>query len=333
MKWMVIALPLTILMDCIAFVNFFSWQQQAVYEFQQRQLDLQVNYAVDAATQDMLEDGTHIDTDYINTEFMKVEPEIALNTYEAVLLRNLGWGDSEKNREDLEQSYMPFFIVAGYDGYYLYGKQRVLQDVNSVTMDSYDYKWTPKLPYSVTDTTGYVYFYYLGADTYGKCSLTSTGSDGLPIVEYDLPLKSGTGYGSSDNAKVTISETLMNACNSALYIGLEGNTDVQYYIPSEMTEFTSSNPVTSPSVLTYMSVSDGTVLYDTVTFGIGGAKIDKAEYVICYKNNNGVKKYTWAENRTEIEKDYTILEVLSSPETAAMHGYSYDYDFEINGRI
>lgn len=338
MRWMLIAAPLTILIDCICFVNFFSWQNQSVYEFQQRQLDLQVNYAVDAAAQEMLSDGTHIDTDYIDWGSMTVEPEVALRTYESILLRNLGWSDFDKNREDLVESSMPFFLVAGYDGYYVYCRQHdvstVKEDKNGNTKEvfanAYNFHWTPKLPYSQT-VGDKVYFYYLGTDKYGSVDLSTNKNIVMNSVRLDDPLNDGTGPASKEQAKAIIAKTLTNAINSALFIGMEGKTDASYYIPAEMSEWSNNNSIQSPSVMVYMSRSDGTVQYDTVTFGIGGSKIDDVNFVICY-NVNGVKKYAWASDRDAITSYYNggnnfVLEILNTPEQAAQSGYYFDYNY------
>ena len=120
MKFSVLALPFVVLMDIVVFVSFIMWQHESVYEFEQRQLDLQVNYAIDAATQEMLENSSHLSTDYADWGSMVVEPEVALDTYLAVLVRNFGWGDTAKTREELLDTSIPFFtiniisIISGY---------------------------------------------------------------------------------------------------------------------------------------------------------------------------------------------------------------------------
>jgi hypothetical protein len=68
-------------------------------------------------------------------------------------------------------------------------------------------------------------------------------------------------------------------------------------------------------------------MYDTVTFGIGGSKIDNADFVICYKVDEQ-RRYAWASDRDDIEgMGRTVLEVLTSPERAAEKGYYFDYDY------
>ncbi len=322
MRYQVIAFPLGILMGVFMFINFTLWYQVSVYEFEQRQMDLQVNYAVDAAVQEMLANGTHLGTDYADWGSMTIEPEVALDTYLAVLIRNLGWADSEENREDLIESSMPFFCVATYDGYYMYMRQQ--EKVNGVT--TYPHVWTPKLPYSdlVADPSHpgmYTYYFYnVGETSYG------TYTEYNNKVKYDNVLNAtASGPGSLERAQEVVSDTLTDACNSALYIGLMGEVDNELYIPASFSQWSNSNPVKSPSVLTYMSRSDETTKYDKVTFGIGGAKIDDAQFCICYQYN-GVPCYTWADNRAEVESRGSVVErVTTTPEDAAKAGYYFDF--------
>ncbi len=322
MRYQVIAFPLGILMGVFMFINFTLWYQVSVYEFEQRQMDLQVNYSVDAAVQEMLANGTHLGTDYADWGSMTIEPEVALDTYLAVLIRNLGWADSEKNREDLIESSMPFFCVATYDGYYMYMRQQ--EKVNGVTM--YPHVWTPKLPYSdlVTDPSHsgmYTYYFYnVGESSYG------TYTEYNNKVKYDNVLNAtASGPGSLERAQEVVSDTLTDACNSALYIGLMGEVDNELYIPASFSKWSNSNPVKSPSVLTYMSRSDETTKYDKVTFGVGGAKIDDAQFCICYQYN-GVPCYTWADNRDRVESRGSVVErVTTTPEDAAKAGYYFDF--------
>lgn len=322
MRYMAIAFPLAILMDCIIFINFISWQQESLYEFEQRQMDLQVNYAVDAAVQEMLANGTHLGTDYADWGTMTIEPELALDVYMAVLIRNLGWADSEKNRQDLIETSMPFFCVAAYDGYYMYMRQHEEISAGGTTNSAYEMRWTPKIPYSDLQKSGssYIYYFYnLGESTYG------TYSENGNRIKYDNVLSStASGPGSLGYSRQVVNDTLTRACNSALYCGLEGDVNEELYIPSSFSEWSNSNPVMTPSVLTYMSRSDQHTRFDTVTFGVGGAKIDDAQFCICYEYR-GNKCYTWADRRDEvIARGSSILQVTTSPEEAARAGYYFD---------
>lgn len=331
MKFISLSFPLIILIECIVFVNFFQWQQQSVYEFEQRQQDIQVNYSCDAAVQEMLANGTHLDTDYATWRDMVLEPELALDTYLAVLIRNLGWADTAKNREDLIETSVPFFCVAVYDGYYMFMRQHeerteTLKNGQNVTNTVYEMRWTPKLPYSELEeypagSNKYKYYFYnLGTAFYG--TYTEQGN----LLKYNNALiSSGDGYGTLARSKAVVNGRLTEACNSAMFTGLEGDVQTQWYLPSTFSEWSNSNPVESPSVLTYMSNPTQHTQYETVTFGIGGAKVDDAQFCICY-TKNGEKLYTWADNRDKLI-GVKIERVTTTPKEAAEAGYFFDITF------
>lgn len=337
MRWQVVAFPIIILMDILVFFNFYKWQRQAIYEFNQRQMDLQVNYAVDAAVHDMLRDGTHLGTDYATWGEMTSEPEVALNTYVALLLRNFGWADTSENRKNLIDGSIPFFCVATYDGYYMYCKQTDVLTEKSITgttteIKHYPMVWTPKIPYSRTvwnesvgDDFAYsVYIYNLGFETYDKIEQNGDLSVSLPILK-----SASYGPGSVTDAQYIVNNTLTDACNNALYLGLMDTIESSWYLPAAYSSWASNNPVVSPTVLTYMSRNDGVTEYEVVTFGIGGAKIKDAEFCICYTTPAGEKLYTYSTNRQAVEDTYGVKidYIYSTAKEAAQAGYWFDLRF------
>ena len=341
MRWMAIAFPIALLMDVLVFLNFYKWQQQSVYEFEQRQMDLQVNYAVDAAVHDMLTDGTHLNTDYATWGEMTTEPEVALDTYIAVLLRNLGWADTAQNREDLIYSSIPFFCVATYDGYYVYCKQTDVIEGHDYSGALYEYRhypmvWTPKIPYSRTVIDDWVedtqqlyyttYLYNLGFSTYD-----TVDQSGTIKLQNDIYTGENSAPGSVADAKQVINATLTDACNNALYLGLMDITENAWYLPATFSSWSNNNPVESPTVLTYISRADGMTQYNTVTFGIGGARIDKAEFCICYNDPSyGGPLYTYSSNRELLESLYGITNIetiVPTAKEAAEKGYFFDLRF------
>lgn len=356
MRWQLLALPLVLLMDILVYLNFYNWQQKSFYEFEQRQLDLQVNYAVNAAMQETLETGTHIDTDYLYWGSIQLEPQIALDTYTMMLCRNFGWADTEANRKDIDTASIPFFILATYDGYYVYGMQSCIEsielkdndadDTNNRKIDNYIYekKWTPKIPYAEADVeivenpdgtktmnNKTIYMYFLDEEYYGKY-------EGKVITRKNPYINTTDDvYGSIGRAKKVISQCLTDACNSAMYMGLLESNDKVWYIPDTFSEWSSSRPISSPTILTYLNREDQRVKFDVCTFGVGGAKIDETNFFICYTtsedtNGDGVtdriqKLYTYSENRELVEADGRkchIDIVVTSAEEAARMGYYYD---------
>ena len=373
MKWMTIALPFVLLFDVLLFINFYNWQQESIYEFEQSMLDVQVNYAIDGAMSELLENGTHIDVDYLYWGNVQLEPQVALDTYTAIMLRALGWADTEQNRQDFLATSVPFFIVAGYDGYYVYSKQKEVIYTPTMNPDEmvpntvWLHRWTPKIPYTETvlynsnangtqipakygptyqtqqDYLGYtivddvneleeykekkIYLYYLDDQYYGLYEYDKAKiSNRVPYVQSNKE-----DPGTYARAKTVIARCLTNACNNALALGLEGNTTVEFYLPADYSTWSNVHPVDSPTILTYVSRNDGSVKFDTVTFGIGGASIKTVEYIICYTTSTGEKCYTWAEYRDAVMADprgCTLDYVVSSQEEAALKGYYYDVMYQ-----
>lgn len=332
MKFMSLAFPFVILMDIIMFLNFVSWNKQCIDDYNQRQVDIQVNYCCDAAAQMMLQRTSHIQTDYSDWGNMKVDPEIALFTYEECLLRNLNWSVSDHNKEMLESDYIPFFCVVAYDGYYMYERVRVLDTyqadgVGDVEFESYPLVWTPKLPFSRYDeATGAYYAYNL---SYGNCYRYFNN-------------KIDTKYTGQNNEKGkviqrdTVSKILSDACTNALKIGLYGK-DVDFiYIPSNVSEIIETNAIEGPTVMTYINDNLSTLPRGTGVFGIGGTRIEENNYCVAYrvKDANGVehKYYTYAyiRNRQEFKDKYgsiKIEKIYTNPRYAAEDGYYFDLSF------
>lgn len=314
-------------MDIVIFLNFVQWQRESAYDVQQRQLDLQINYSTDAAAQDMLGLGTHIDTDYADWGNMVVEPELAYDTYMAVLLRNFGWGDNARNRADLE-SCMPFFLVAAYDGYYIRMIQpdtittQVQTSTGPKDVDNYVYSriWSPKVPYAEYVNNKYV-FYNLGETKYG------TITNGVVDINNNYVGSSTT---TVERKKSCIADTVQAACNSAMYMGLNGESMESWYIPAQFSQWSDNNPIERVSILTYLTDPWNRNSSNISSFGISGAKIDEPVYCITYLRD-GVKCYTYVENKPLLdnEENSTIefKSIVQSPKTAAEQGYYYDIKF------
>jgi hypothetical protein len=323
----------TILLDILVFVSFATRQNEVIYESEQRLLDIQVNYATDAAAWMMLNETADIDIDYTDLTDIKSDPQVALQTYEAVMVRGLGWGDTDTTREYFEDSYMPFFIVAAYDGYYVYGVVRdedvtTLNNGEVITSKIYPKSWTPKIPYATSDyeavgNKAFIYMYTLGGDTYTIYSY----ADDQYVSGIDY--KSGTGVGTKFDANELISDLLTDACQKSLLAAKQDPGLEQIIIPSSFSEWSSNRPVEYPTVLTYLDISYDSVKYDHSSFAIGGSRIDETDYYIAYKDEKGNNLYTHAQNRSDVEttRGLKVLHVYTSAVDAACNGYTYDVKY------
>lgn len=338
MKYMSIAYSIICLVLVIVTFNFFTWHRQQVVEFEQSQIDLQVNYCIDAAMQEILETTADIETDYTDYRYMEVNPITAFSVYVDMLLRNVGWSDTLENREALITDYIPFFVVCGYDGYYLCSKQPVNYDQKIMLGSSemitkntvYDLVWTPKIPYAkavwnpVVEDYDYE-AYNLACANFDKFCKNS--KDGKYVLYEDLEMNEDTLY----RAKATISQCVSDACTSALTSSLEGKSSHTFYIPAEMGAWIKASTIEAPTLITYVDKIGVKNTYGAQVFAVGGAAVSESIKYIAYKKGFGdeeIKCYTSSLNRDAVEGlGYTIDEIYTSKEDAAKDGYWFDVDF------
>ena len=323
MKWLSLAFPLVLLMDAIIAINFIFWNEKAIYEYEQRQLDIQVNYAVDAAAQEMLYNTARLYTDYADWGKFNIDPEVAWYTYKEALIRNFNWSRSQENFDNMVADNIPFFVVICYDGYYAKLKVPVQTSADgssgTTKVTSYELRWTPKLPFTRVASDGSIRMYNLGEKQYTSFNQSTSLKVDNTMTPDELYYK-----------QVTVSNTITELLNKALFMGTEGNTEVGMYIPPSYTEFVKTNAIETPTVLTYLDYQYGKSSQGYSIFAIGGSKIDEADFVICYEYN-GKKLYTYARYRDDVEAKYgtfmTLIDVKTSAFLAAEDGYYYDLNF------
>ena len=342
MKFISIGYSMIILMIVVSFVNFYHWHQESVYEFDQRQMDLQVNYSVDAATQDMLIGSYSLETDYVDWGKMSITPAVAYDTFLALMLRNYGWNDTEENREALD-SLVPFFVVCAYDGVYVLKTEKLYTDSVATefsdqsqkdkgifpaswaknsgsslilnTQVTYRKYWSPKIPYAEFHD-GTCWLYYLGS-RYGAKYDGTTVLNGVILDTDEL----------KDQSKQAIANCVNSVVNEGLASGIQMPGSQNFFIPADDGKYSRTNSIKHPTCITYMQRQDQLIEFNTLTLAIGGAKIDEANFVVCYEKN-GQKMYAMAKYRNDITSGgIKILKVLESPQKAAEEGYWFDLTY------
>ena len=262
---------------------------ETAYEFDERQMDIQVNYCIDGAIQEMLNETSHIGTDYADKGRIRVNPQIGYDTYIELLLKNLDWSKSNDNIALLESDMIPFFCVAMYDGYYMKIRQENIINFNNVKQASYDLVWTPKLPYTFTDIH----------NPNVKYAVNLAYKEPMRMDNSNIQLRYKGNDITEEQQRRAVVATLSDACNKALLTGFSGNIDKAFEIPPSM-----SNNV----------------------FGVGGARINDANFCIAYERN-GRKYYSKPYYRNRIEEaGINITGVFTSDKEAAKAGYYYDFE-------
>lgn len=338
MKFSMITYPLLLLMEVLVFMNFITYHEKCIGDFDQRQCDLIVNYACDAAVQMAIDYSSSIYTDYDDWGKVTIDPEVALNGYLACAVRGMGWSDSKKNREMFLADCLPFFCVASYDGYYMLERTAVNHEQEIVHNDAvvgttdnelFELVWTPKIPYIYRKNN---------SDAYYNLNLnfdTVTKFDGNTVVKRyagpDIP----KAYEQRQSISSTISDACQSAYEKAIADTIYGEDLYSFYIPADSSIHSVGdvNAIESTSIYTVLMNRYNYANTGTLAYGVGGSAIQTASYVIGYEVG-GNKYYTYATNREELEQIYNtngtfsgIIKVFPSSQAAAKAGHYYDLRF------
>lgn len=289
------------------FVHFTTYYEEAGREFREHDLDASVNYAVDAAVEEMLISTVDLKLDYADFEYVSVDPEIALQTYCEVLLDNLGYAVTDENIQMIKANNTPAFIVCAYDGYYV-GQPTRITDVGT-----YDLLFSEKKPYMYYDEANdVVYSLNLG----GKdCKAIRNGV----ITKEKVPLSSEDCW-QKINAQVTADFM------KAVYDNNRGQVDMlsNIIVPGEQTIVSRTNPVKTPTVFAYVNnlyLAPGKPIE---SFAIGGARLSHTDFVGGYSRTvDGVTRKYYCPTRLK-PAGITFDKIFEKPEYAAQEGYYCD---------
>lgn len=279
-------------------------------KFEEKRLQIAVNYAVDAATKEMKENSANLGQDYESIAKLNVDPIVAMDTFSTIIAKNYNVPVNSVNQQSILLDYCPVFMVATYDGYYIASKEKI----NSSGVENV--LFSPKLPYSEVyteeDGSTSLYSYNL--------SLTSaikTKSDGS-VYKVNYPPLTRKEQSDLINTKVSdvLNDTLVKYANK--------DPRGEIYIPSEMTTVMSTNPIQNTTVLAYIDNFDlAGYGMDLQSFGIGGSEIKQKKVVVGFTievNGNMEKYYAYSDRLPE---GAVPIESFDSQEDAAKEGYYY----------
>lgn len=296
----------------IVVTNMLFSQYTADYhnKFEEKRLQIAVNYAVDGATKEMKRNSANLDQDYESIAKLNVDPMVALDTFSTIMCKNYEIPVNTTNQQSIMLDYCPVFMVATYDGFYTTSRQKI----NSSGIENVIF--SPKLPYidvhTNKDGTKSIFSYNL--------TLTSAlrfDENGAVYKDYNPPK---TRKEQSDIINNTISDVL----NEQLleYAGKDPRGEL--YIPSEVTTLRSTNPIRNTTVLAYIDNFDMAGYgMDLQSFGIGGAEIKQRKVVVGFSmETNGKTEYFYSYS-DRIPVGATPIESFDSQESAAQHGYYY----------
>lgn len=280
---------------------FLAIVDNEMFQFENRKLQISLNYATTAGACEMLE-TSDLGMDYVDTNEFYVNPQLALDAFTVTMLLNYDMGVTEYEQVALQQESVPIFCVASYDGYYLYTNQRINKE------GDWELRSFPKRPYTYRAGDN-LYALNLGFEK-AMC-LNSKGT----LSRVDNPLDKAE---TMRVINANISDNLLWELDNAT----EHGSIRTVYIPNSMTTIRQTNPVEAPSVLAFVD-NLGTVSWKKVNaFSIGGTMITQARNVVCYYRND-TPYYCYADKLPESYKEY-IVDTYTSPQLAAREGWYYD---------
>lgn len=295
------------------FTALIKYRPRFQEEMAELHLQQSLNYCVDAAVEEMKE-TSDIHLDYTEWDKIKVDPMVAYNEFLDMFCFNYGVMPNKENRESVSTDFIPTFVVTTMDGYYI-AKQQVVRNNSNNT--EYGLQFSPKLPYSVTDKNKNVtYGLNLSGSSYFASGKNSNlYFKGIPDM-----------YKNKKEEIAGINKILTAAVGSAINEANEESKSWEnaFYLPGVFTDYVKTNPVEGPSVIALAQNVDWECGRKVDAFSIGGGKLKRADAVACYirkiKGVN-VSYYTYLD---KVPEGVTILEVVMSPEEAALRGYACD---------
>ncbi len=310
----ILAIPIFFIMVFTILQYQYVDEEQKLFE--EYVLVQQVDYATDAAAAELLEQA-HIGTDYQDWGRINTDPEVALRTFESIMLIDYNFPLTQKSYDMISNTYMPMFCVAAYDGYYVF----------EATRDT-TYGWrlqgTHKIPYG-TEFGGNYYALNLGLDNCrrlvgGNFELKNMEECGISKERAMFEINSTV----SDDLTYRVQEyeqkkTLDNNQTAPEY------KDV--YLPVGLTTMTQINAIEGPTVISMIDQWDINTTHPISAFSIGGAKLEPARMVAGYQRG-GIKYYAYSDLLPEFSEgspyELDIIKLFTSVDEAAKEGYHYD---------
>ncbi|GMQ55939.1 hypothetical protein AN1V17_03310 [Vallitalea sediminicola] len=294
-----------------------SYIKKDLQEFEQLRLSFAVDYASDAAIWELL-NSKDLSMDYSDTNYLSADPKLALETFVDVFSANYGLNFDETNKAHIKMNFIPAFVVAMYDGYYVATPTLVNNDYNypenEINNGDWDLLFGPKLPYT----------YEYNGSTY---ALNMSGENALKInknmlsTHKDLP----PGISSKEDNLGEISRIISSNISYTVNKLNETNTRWAntFYIPRNLTTYTGVNSIEGPSVLALVQNVDLATLRPISAFSVAGSKIQKARMVAGY-TRDGTKYYCYAD---KLPTFINVENLYPTIKEAATAGYYCDIKY------
>jgi hypothetical protein len=290
-------------------------------QFEEQRLQIVVNYATEAAVQEMTANSASLDQDYESISKISVDPyesiskisvdpAVALDTFAVILGKNYNIPLSSINKQSILLDYVPVFMVATYDGYY------TTSDVVINSSGVENKIFSPKMPYlyQVTEIDGTTTDYSLNMSLETAIKVDAYGNITKEVGVIPEELQSSF-----------INEQISDALNAKLVEVASTRARGTFYIPSEATTVGATNAIKSTTVFAYIDNFDlHGKSQDLQSFGVGGSRIKNNDFVAGFLLNDayGLQQKYYCYSK-DLPATAVLVEVFDTPEEAAQSGYYY----------
>lgn len=305
-----ISMFMVLLLFCTLGSNIV-YTQKEYKELEEYKLSLAIDLCSDAAVEEML-NTSDLGMDYTKFADVKVDPQIALDTFVTAFCYNYGIANTESNRQHIMLSFIPAFTVAANDGYYIATPTATSEEGNTLAFN-------PKMPYT----------YRQGDNIY---ALNIMSNECLRFNSIDMSLvKTKTlpsDISTEDRRSKIINDTLTSNIGYELdkLCKSEPFWKNTFFLPGNLTSYTGVNPVEGPSVLALVQNVDINTGHPVSAFSIAGSKLRATRQVMCYERDG--KKYYCYVDEMPVGSDnkplYEAKQMYRTPELAAQQGYQCD---------
>lgn len=296
---------------------FSTYARDYRNEFEEKRLQIVVNYATDGAAKEMRDESSHLNQDYVALSRLNVDPKVAMDTFATIFGKNYRLPINNVNIQNLMTEYCPVFMVASYDGYYI-ADRRI---INSSGVQNLIF--TPKLPYldNVPDYAGHSRWY----------SYNLSGDNAIMVDDhggiYNVYRERGQIPKTKSEILYIINQKLSDALNAKIQEYAATDPKGMIYVPSEMTVVHATNRIEYTTVFAYIDNFD-IVSYGNVMqcFGIGASDISLRKVVAAFQKVVDGELHNFYAYSDELPQGVHVIATYATQQEAASHGYYYYMD-------
>lgn len=268
-------------------------------EFEQDRYEYAIRQATEAMFLSTLE-AEDIQLDYTTLDYISIDSSEALEIFDRVMCFNYDMSPSEENFMAINEG-IAACAIAGYDGFYI--TEMVEDDSipdNGQSVDSYNLRFSPKIPYFITSGTQ-----TYAIDTYKKTyiAMSNVNNTANPTINYDgKTLPSGIQEEDVTLAINTqIRGRLLNEIKQSENVLMHDFDQLRLYFPEDTTA-TGVNPFGVPGIIVIMHGTDFAQTEGLSAMAVAGYKVIEKVNVIAFTDTYTNRSYYCYESQLRDEE-------------------------------